>query len=372
MKGNEYAGLLTASLTESEPTPFEELFDRIEQQAEANLETGKCWIAAVRKVERDGRLSADQAMAMVWFIATAMAKRCCEQDPAACALEERIRALHAAREAGRRAIGARRWRRLNKDLETIADEWATKQDAFRADLLTSIGEQEVAWLSREGERDFRMRAVNSLLEVIRASRTGERAWKVEFPSPDSPPPAPHRPLVEPWEDRYFVEVDWRAERWRQATRREWIWTVESALDFAFLESCENEDGEGDLWIASIQRARAEGVLEKNLSYALLDRITEAMAGDGPDGDPVLRAIEEKIEDAELEYNQDSMKAFASDPHAPEECKAIQRAWDRRMTLLKIEILRASGEDEMVRLMESEAAAFRARLERTRSEWGIAV
>jgi hypothetical protein len=43
-----------------------------------------------------------------------------------------------------------------------------------------------------------------------------------------------------------------------------------------------------------------------------------------------------------------------------------------MTLLKIEILRASGEDEMVRLMESEADAFRARLERTRSEWGIAV
>jgi len=66
------------------------------------------------------------------------------------------------------------------------------------------------------------------------------------------------------------------------------------------------------------------------------------AGDGPDGDPVLRALKEKIEDAELEYDQDPMEAFSSDPDAPEECKAIRRARDRRMTLLKIEILRASG------------------------------
>lgn len=292
--------LLTASLTKPDEHPFESVLSRIEAETEDDERTGRCWVGAVRHLRDTGYLSGNQADAVIVKIAASVA-----------ADRERTAATPEEREAIR--LGVLR----DFGESDLAQLLAGEGDRYRDEMSRSF-----CHLLRKGHwRSARGRVTYE--EMARPWRESRRTPKTPTDHFDD---EAERAFLADERENDFEEITADADWWRQATDAGAVWSVNAVLRFAVAESVGNRDGNGDAWIASIQRAREEGVIETDLAYLLLDRVAGAMVG----------------ADSSVKLRQE----------------------------LKREILFERGEEEMVLEMEENGEEFRERVAAARREWRV--
>jgi hypothetical protein len=382
------AQLLAVSLSDTAELPFEELLERIEKKTEDDEPAGRAWITAIRRAQRAGQLTGDQADALVHVVALAVMSECCTRDPEMNALGRQLRPLmeqhtrdwdgYRARIAGQQAEPV-----APPGMRDLIERNSRRHEQLCQELLTSFGEQDLAANMRDDGANFWTRTQRGLRELHDRDDFEDRASRVEYPSweDDDEPPihaanAPQPTRREVYDEDYAEKLAGFVERWRLAVTGGDIWTVSAALDFAYLAALGNEDGEGDLQIAVIQRARELGVLDKNLSWLLLERIADSMLGLNPeDADPILRRIEDQIDEVECEGggpHDEAAGEAAIDVTAGASAawQALDEVRQRRVALLRRRVLRVAGETDMAREMKERPVAFRARLKATASEWGV--
>jgi len=315
--------LLIAALTEPGALSLDELLELIDHQVDDNESVAREWIAAARRVQAAGQLTAEQADALVM------------------------------------------------ELVFI---WVSDVPE-KAELLDSIGDEALAEGLRARKAAYWLEVRKPLWELVHKLDDAERASRVSYPSWDDDdegaPAAPRKTWPKLYDEKYEAEVDEYVDRWRMAVKREKPWTVADALAFDYLISHDNENGAGDIRIAAIQRAHAEGVLDQDLTWLLLDRIAEAMVTSELQADPVLTDLTERKIDVE------DMGGGPTDRETPGSHEGASAAWlaldaaeDRRALVFKRRVLRAAGEDEMVRVMKEQPEEFRRRVERAREEWEV--
>jgi hypothetical protein len=245
----------------------------------------------------------------------------------------------------------------------------------KAELLDSIGEKALAEGTRARKAGFWIELRKPLWELVHRLDDAERASRVSYPSwnddDESAPAAPRKTWPKLYDEQFEAEVDELVDRWRMAVNREKPWTVADTLAFDYLGAHDNEKGAGDIRIAAIQRAHAEGVLDQDLTWFLLDRIAEAMVTSELQADPVLTDLTERKMDVE------DMGGGPTDRETPGSHEGASAAWlaldaaeDRRALVFKGRVLRAAGEDEMVRVMKEQPEEFRRRVEAAREEWEV--
>jgi hypothetical protein len=365
-KVTDRARMLIATLAEPGELPFDELLERIEHQSNDNEPAGRLWIAAVREVERAGHITADQANSLVDAIIHSIIMEWDTRDAEGGELSERIRALAVLIDPNAGEPGGKRKRsKLDKaarakaknELDALLTRRSARHNVMLEQACIALGEEQLARMARDGGRDFRVRMLDALMELYKndhiEKRGGSLVW---YPWPDSaeeeltPPPRTTRPEV--YDEQYAQALEDLVERWRAAVSEETPWTVQAALDFAYIAAIENMEEKGDLELAAIQRARELGILDPDLAWLLLDRIAESMVD--ADADAVLQGIEERKDDVFEE----------------KEVEMLDEAQERRMGVLKRGILRAAGEDDMARVMKEKPAEFRARLAAAAKEWDV--
>ena len=374
--------LLTAALTEPDSTNVEELVERLRDECEGDEAVGRRWVAAARAVQQSGRLSPDEADSIVDDVANAVLSGASGSDPELGALSAKLKPLHELHHKNWEAHRAAHDQKGSgaalaepvypEGMRELMDRYGVRYGQLHEALLESFGENALAAEHRADDRAHLQRMIRGTQALMRrADAPPGGGWRVTFTAPeDVPLPPMVQPDVNVYATEYDEKIDARVEQWAQATGDEGsIWTVQAVLDFAALESYRNEDGDGDAWVKAVQRARAAGVLERDLSWLLLDRITDQMIPDEL-GDPYQADLMEKFIDVEAEYGDVDESDEESVRNAPEAWRVLQRARDRRITMLKVRVLRAAGEDEMARVMEEERADFARRMEKVAEIWDL--
>lgn len=318
---DQYAQLLTTALTEPGALAFGELLERLDTQIGENEFVARTWIAAARQVQAAGHLTAGQADGLVM---------------------------------------------------EIVYIWQSGLDE-KAELLRSLGESALAQGTHDGKAGFWLEARKPLYELMHTLDDAERASRVSYPSwnDDDAPALPRTRGPKLYDEQYEEELEDLTDRWRTAVKGRKPWTVADALAFDYLISHDNENGAGDVRIAAIQRAHAEGMLDEDLTWLLLDRIVEAMVSSALTEDPVLSELTERKMDVEDEGGgpTDERNPDAR-AHASAAWLALDAAEDRRALLFKGPVLQAAGEEEMVRVMKEQPEEFRRRIARARKEWEV--
>ncbi|MFI5310661.1 MAG: hypothetical protein ACHQQ3_05480 [Gemmatimonadales bacterium] len=423
----ECARMLTASLTEPALFPVEEMLNRIERQTADNEPMGRRWITAVHRVRAAGHLTRDQEHALLQTIGYSILGESYVRDPEMSDLTRRVAELHDSLEGQELEEHKKGRGATNKEINRLLIQRSERHENLLIAFYRGIGEEEFAHRIESERRAFRVNALEAMKELWAKDYLEETGWKVAYPSPDAPlpepaaggVPAPDTPRGErpdeledelvagdddelaveaedaggtsdqahdtqgdgaefeedPGDDEENVDDETRlagyVERWREATSGGGIWTVEAVLAFAFIESMDNEDGMGDLWVQSIQAAREMGAVDKNLSYLLLNRVTDAMIPDGPGADAVLLQLEEQMEEIPyIEPASGEPEDPQWDPRDREKWKAVSAAYHRRRELLRRALLARAGEQQMVRLMEERPAEFKMRTATAATEWGV--
>ena len=318
---NQYAMMLTASLTEPGAVSLDELVERIDHQVAENESAARDWMKAVRRVQAAGLLTAEQADGFV--------------------------------------------------LE-LAYQWHGDFPG-KIELLRSVGAESLAEGTRTRKAAFWLEVRRPFLTLKSALDKTERASRARYPSWDDPDDdatmVPRTAGPKLYDEQFEAEVDELAERWRMAVNCEPPWTVADALAFDYLLAHENIDGAGDVRVAAIQRAHADGALDRDLAWYLLDRMAEAMASAELSADKVLTDLTERKEEAEDEGGGPTdRKTPGSHEGASAAWLALDLAEDRRAAVFKGRVLRAVGEDEMVREMKERPEAFRELMRAMRKKW----
>lgn len=319
---DQYARLLTTALTEPAALDIGDVVERMDAQTTGNAEQGRAWITAVRRVQQAGHLSADDADAFVHHVASSVV-----------------------------------------------------EDVVTAELLESLGETALARTVRSKGADFPDR-LEERFWVLAFRDPTDADTKVRYPTwPDDGDDSPALivsaaalALV----DKDFAEkLDLQVWSWRRAVTGEDGWTVDVALAFAFGGARRIDEPDAALHLLAVQRARDEGVLDENLSWLLFDRVAEWIIYDELESDAAMRELEERIDLIELD------DGGPDDPTVRGNTEGASKAWivlndvrERRTSLLKRRVLRAVGEDEMVRAMKERPEEFGRRVEMAAREWEV--
>jgi hypothetical protein len=318
------AQLLTVTLADPAEFPFWDFLERVQEQAADNQPVGRRWFAAINRVREAGRLTVDQAHAIIEHVAYSVISEQAAGDP-------------------------------------------ENHDAILRELLRAFGEEQLARRLETDRADYLQHSNAALKELWGRDDEAGSGWKIEYPSPDTPL-AEREAKVHEGGDTRLVE---RVEQWREATSGEGIWTVDAVLAFALIASYDNLEGEGDHWITSIQVARKKGIIDRNLSYLLLDRVAGMMLADEPGGDPVLLDLREQMDD--IPYTDALPEGSAPieyDPRDREQWEALNAVYEKRRERYKLRILGDAGEVEMVRMMEERPTEFRMRVATAATEWEV--
>lgn len=372
---------LVAALGEPESTNIEELVERMRDEAAGNEPVGRRWIAAVRQVQKSGKLEADEADSIVDEVATAIMSDVSSRDAELRRLSERLKPLHVVHQANwdayreaKESAGAgfsEPEPKYPDGLHDLMKEYSARYGVLYAALLESLGESAMAREHHEDDNAHLWRMIRGAQAL--ASRDDDRpgTWRVTFVAPeDVPLPEMVRPDVNVYSAAYEETLDQRVEQWVQATGDgESMWTVPAVLDFAMIGSYGNEDGDGDLWIKSLQRARDAGAVDLDLSWLLIDRISSQMIP-GELGDSYQADLVEKFWDVEDEYGEVDERDEESVKNAPDAWRVLDRARTRRLTMLQVRVLRAAGEDEMARLIEEKPEEFAQRMAQVAGIWEV--
>lgn len=355
-------------------------------ECEASQPAGRRWIAAARAVQQAGKLHADEADSMVDDIAHAVLRGASGADAELGALSAELVPLHElhqrnwdAYQAAREQAGGEKGGsgavlaepRQPEGMRELMDRYSARYGQLYEALLEGFGEMAMAAEHRAGDRAHLQRMIRGAQALRSRGDTSPGGWRVTFVAPED---VPLPPMVQPDADVYSPEyeekIDSRVQQWAEATGDdESIWTVQAVLDFATVLSFANEVGDGDAWVKSVQRAREAGVLERDLSWLLLDRIADAMIP-GETSDSYQADLAEKFIDIEAEYGDVDESDEESVRNAPEAWRVLQRARDRRLTMLKVRVLRAAGEEEMARMLEEQPAEFARRMQKVAEIWDV--
>jgi len=338
--------LLTVSLADPAEFPFSDLFERIQEQGHESETVGLRWITAINRVRDAGRLTGGQADAMIELLAHVIVNgRALRDTPNAkpMTLEELPPGVSPFR----------------------SPEEQERHDAVVNDLLRSAGQDAIVQrIETEGIR-FRHNALDALQELSVGEGGKENNWVVNYPSADGPLADP-QPITGPRVDDSVIAE--RVEQWREATGGEGIWTVDAVLAFAVVAAYDNMEGEGDAWVASIQGARAEGIITRDLSWLLIERVTKMMVPEIPVGDTVLPEIRDIME--EIPYYPGTPATPDDDPRDRQRWETLDAVYEGRRERYRRRILTDAGEDEMVKMMEERPTEFQMRIATAATEWEV--
>ena len=215
----------------------------------------------------------------------------------------------------------------------------------RMEWLTLVGERRLAARVRAREKDLVVWMISRINALIEKHEVAHPTWKAECrpwngTSDGEVEDAPRAASSNLCEEVYQADLAACVEEWRRAVRGEDGWTVAVALSFKYFVALEDLRGEGALELTAVQRARAEGVLDVNLSWLALDTIAAALVAPGP-----------RTDEADFDRWMRS-----------EEGKA------RRAALFKRRVLESVGEVELAQVMSAEPEEFRRRVEMAEREW----
>ena len=374
---------LTAAIAEPDTTNVEELVEQIRDEATGNEAAGRRWIPAVRRVQAAGKIETDEADSIVYEIIMAIMSNAADRDAELGRLAEHLKPLHEQHEKNFAAYRAEKEKEKAGDgarlaepvypvgMQGLMDEYHARFYEMFDALVESFGESPMVRERRADDRAFLWRMIGGMQTLSRRNEGRTDSWQVTFTSPeDVPLPPMFKPAVEPDEQEYEQTLEERTVRWAAATSDEVdTWTVPVVAAFAAIESFKNEDGDGDLWIESVQTVRKAGFVDRDLSWLLLDRITEMMIPSEVD-DPYQSDIMEQIWDIEYDHGEVDESDEESVRKAPEAWRVLNRAYNRRLTMLQVRILRAAGEDEMARMMEEEPDAFQRLVKQVAKIWEV--
>ena len=107
-------------------------------------------------------------------------------------------------------------------------------------------------------------------------RSARGGFRVTFTAPeDVPLPPLAKPSVDVYSTEYEEQLAEHTSRWVQATGEEAsVWTIPDMLAFAAVLSYDNGDGDGDVWIRSVQQARKAPEAWQVLHRAQLAQVAE--------------------------------------------------------------------------------------------------
>lgn len=363
------AQLLTVTLADPAEFDFYELLERMEQQVEDNEPVGRRWIAAINRVHQAGRLTLDQAHAMIRQLALIAVGARISREPE---FGDRARRIREIMESLKELEGPEHTKErgpATREMNALLHLNGLRHDAAVLEFLRAIGEEQLARRMETEGPGFNRRAMDALKELW--SREDEDpGWKVSYPSADAPLTPRQVPERVDGEIEHLSVAD-RVDQWRQATSGETIWTVDGVLNFAIIGSYDNLDAEGDRWIASIQSARRKGFIDKSLSYLLLDRVAGMMVPEDPGGDTILLELEAVMDDIPyFEGLPDADPPIEYDQRDREQWEAVHAVYERRRELYKLRILVDAGEEEMVKMMEERPTEFRMRVATAATEWEV--
>ena len=372
---------LIAALAEPESTDVEALVERMRDEASGNEPAGRRWVAAVRRVQASGKLESDEADSIVNDVATAIMSDASTRDAELGRLAEQLKPLHELHGANWDAYRAAKEKAgegfsqpepvYPDGLGDLMKEYSVRYGVLYGALLDSLGESAMASEHREDDNAHLWRMIRGAQALAGRSDMQPGVWRVTFVAPeDVPLPPLVSSAVNVYAADYEEKLEQRLAQWMQATGEEKsIWTVPSVLDFATIGSYQNADGDGDLWIKSVQRAREAGAVDLDLSWLLIDRITSSMIP-GELDDSYQADLVEKFWDVEDEYGNVDEDDDESVKSAPEAWKVLNRARNRRLTMLQVRVLRAAGEDEMARMLEEQPDEFARRMEQVAGIWEV--
>ena len=319
---DQYAQLLTTALTEPAALDIGDVVERMDAQTTRNAEQGRAWIAAVRRVQQAGHLSSDDADAFVHHLASSVV-----------------------------------------------------EDVVTAELLDSLGETALASTVRREGVEFPERLEERFWELALGDPT-DADTKVRYPTwlddgDDSPRLIVSADALALVEKDFVEKLDLQVWSWRRAVTGEDGWTVDVAIAFAFGGARGIDTPDGALHLLAVQRARDEGVLDENLSWLLFERVAEWIISDELEADEAMQELEERIDLLELEGSG------PDDPTMRGNTEGASKAWivlndvrERRTSLLKRRVLRAVGEEEMVRAMKERPEEYGRRVEMAAREWEV--
>ena len=375
---------LVAALTEPESTDIEELVQLISDESEKGEDAGPRWVAAVRRVQAEGRLPQDEADAIVDDVAHAMLRERTKRDPESRRLSALLKPLHEQHTANWDAYRAER-KAAGKDpdgprdadsepaypegMKDLMDESAARYAELYREVLESLGEGEMAASHRADAKAHLWRMIRGSQALAhRGDTTG--GFRLSFTPPENVPlPPPLGPTIDPDAPEFEKVLEGKGLMLLDAmSEKPHLMNIPVVLAFATIESFQNIDGTGDIWIRAVQIVRDGGHIDRDLSWLLLDRITDWMIP-SETNDPYQMELRDQIWEAEAEFGEEFDE---SDPaavaRAPEQLQVLYRAMKRRETMLKVRILRAAGEEEMVEAMEERPDEYRATIARMAELW----
>lgn len=319
---DQYARLLTTALTEPAALDIGDVAERMEAQTTRNAEQGRAWIAAVRRVQQAGHLSADDADAFVHHVAASVV-----------------------------------------------------EDLVTPELLESLGDSALAHAVRNSGVDFPYQLEERFWAMTFGDATDANT-KVRYPTwpddgDDTPPRLVSAAVLSLLDKDFAEKLDLAVSSWRRAVTGEDGWTVDVAIAFAFGGARGLDTPEGALHLLAVQRVRDEGVLDENLSWLLFDRIAEWMIYDELEADAAMRELEERIDLIELDGGgPDDPTMRGGTEGASSTWIVLNEVRERRTSLLKRRLLRTVGEEEMARAMRERPKEFARRVEMAAREWEV--
>jgi hypothetical protein len=377
----QYTQMLAVWRTSPLEFDMHELEEHIRRQTKNDAVAGCRWIVAVRRAQRAGHFTERQADVIVDGIGGSVADAAMDRDPVYHDLTTQLRAIwKAARRKEQRRPNAPA-RTVTRDEADLIQRRINRSEELRAETLASLGEGELARFLLERRTEYRKRWFDSISNMEPDPPTEPVGWCVVYPSPDSLMPSPVRaPRVRASEQKYAKKIAARVRQWELASRDDdeiaedpdpfSFVEIIDVIDLATSESHNNKKGEGDLWIASIQRARVLGWLDTDFSYVVLDLVAQAMVTEDCAADPVLRGIEEQLSEVSALHGIEDGGEHCDDPaDPPGDWAELRRARERRLAIFKCRVLRGLGEEEMVRLMEDSLDEYVARLNAAAEEGG---
>jgi len=153
----------------------------------------------------------------------------------------------------------------------------------------------------------------------------------------------------------------RVALWHRAVTGHRRDTLFSVLDLASTSTVDDDD-ERDHWVKSVQRARAEGVMDVELSHYLIWRIvTNAEEQRMQVVDPLLLELMDRMEPMPAKYGVSEMADLDQMTDPPAEWLDIHKACDARRSQLASEVLLSAGESALVAAMHERPEEFAARM-----------
>lgn len=375
---------LVAALTEPEATDIEELVQLISDESGTGNDAGRRWVAAVRRVQRDGRLPEDEADAIVDDVVHAMLRKRTASDAESRRLSGLLKPLHEEHHANWEAYRAER-KAAGKDpngprdpesepvypegMKDLMDEYAARYGELYREVLESLGESAMAASHRADSKAHLWRMIRGSQALAHRGDTTD-GFRLSFTPPENVPlPPPLGPTIDPDAPEFEKELEGRGLQLLDAmSEKPMMMSIPVVLAFATIESFENTDGMGNIWIRAVQIVRGGGHIDRDLSWLLLDRITDWMIP-GELEDQYQMELRDQIWEAEAEFGEEFDEADpAAVARAPEQLQVLYRAMRRRETMLKVRILRAAGEVEMVEAMEERPDEYRATIVRMAELW----